>query len=78
MSTTTATHAAATARARAPRPAYQVTGRRVLRSEWAKLWSLRSTWITLGLGLLFLVAFGLIAAGRYKAVIGLTLPKRSA
>ena len=35
-----------------------MTGRRVLRSEWAKLWSLRSTWITLGLGLLFLVAFG--------------------
>ena len=69
MSTTTATHAAATAPARAPRPAYQVTGRRVLRSEWAKLWSLRSTWITLGLGLLFLVAFGLIAAGQYKAVI---------
>lgn len=48
-----------------PRPAYRVTGRRVLSSEWAKLWSLRSTWITLGLGLLFLVAFGLIAASRY-------------
>jgi hypothetical protein len=44
-----------------------VTGRRVLRSEWAKLWSLRSTWITLGLGLLFLVAFGVIAALRYKS-----------
>jgi hypothetical protein len=44
------------------RPAYRVTGRRVLRSEWAKLWSLRSTWITLGLGLLFLVGFGVIAA----------------
>ena len=40
------------------RPVYRVTGRRVLSSEWAKLWSLRSTWITLGLGLLFLVAFG--------------------
>ena len=47
----------------------QVTGRRVLRSEWAKLWSLRSTWITLGLGLLFLLAFGLIAACRYKSRI---------
>jgi ABC-type transport system involved in multi-copper enzyme maturation permease subunit len=46
-----------------------VTGRRVLRSEWAKLWSLRSTWITLGLGLLFLVAFGVIAAIRYKSSI---------
>ncbi|GAQ51862.1 ABC transporter permease [Streptomyces acidiscabies] len=49
------------------RPAYRVTGRRVLASEWAKLWSLRSTWITLGVGLLFVVAFGLIAASRYKS-----------
>ncbi|MER7876354.1 ABC transporter permease [Streptomyces solisilvae] len=52
------------------RPAYRVTGKRVLSSEWAKLWSLRSTWITLGLGLLFLVAFGLIASSRYKSGIG--------
>jgi ABC-type transport system involved in multi-copper enzyme maturation permease subunit len=52
------------------RPAYRVTGRRVLASEWAKLWSLRSTWITLGLGLLFLVAFGLIAASRYRSQTG--------
>ncbi|MEU5262153.1 ABC transporter permease [Amycolatopsis sp. NPDC021455] len=50
---------------RPARPAYRVTGPRVLRSEWAKLWSLRSTWITLGLGLVFLVAFGLIAAAQY-------------
>ncbi|MFE5033868.1 ABC transporter permease [Streptomyces sp. NPDC056683] len=52
------------------RPAYRVTGRRVLASEWAKLWSLRSTWITLGLGLVFLVAFGLIAANHYKSGVG--------
>ncbi|MEU5533986.1 ABC transporter permease [Streptomyces sp. NPDC020362] len=52
------------------RPDYRVTGRRVLFSEWAKLWSLRSTWITLGLGLLFLLAFGLIAASRYKFMFG--------
>jgi ABC-type transport system involved in multi-copper enzyme maturation permease subunit len=52
------------------RPAYRVTGRRVLASEWDKLWSLRSTWITLGLGLLFLVAFGLIASGRYESTYG--------
>ncbi|GAA1625349.1 ABC transporter permease [Kribbella alba] len=52
-----------------PRPEYKVTGRRVLRSEWSKLWSLRSTWITLGLGLLFLVAFGIIAAMRYKSSV---------
>lgn len=49
------------------RPAYKVTVVRVLRSEWAKLWSLRSTWITLGLALLFLVAFGLIAAYQFKS-----------
>ncbi|MEW2623757.1 ABC transporter permease [Streptomyces sp. NPDC048106] len=52
------------------RPPYRVTGPRVLASEWAKLWSLRSTWITLGLGLLFLIAFGLIASSRYKSGIG--------
>ncbi|WP_432889088.1 hypothetical protein ACQPYH_09400 [Kribbella sp. CA-245084] len=50
-----------------PKPNYRVTGRRVLRSESTKLWSLRSTWITLGLGLLFLVAFGIIAAARYRS-----------
>ena len=47
------------------RPAYKVTGPRVLRSEWSKLWSLRSTWITLGLALLFLIVFGTIAAANY-------------
>jgi hypothetical protein len=52
-----------------PKPEYRVTGRRVLRSESTKLWSLRSTWITLGLGLLFLVAFGLIAALRYRSSV---------
>ncbi|MFI5963207.1 ABC transporter permease [Streptomyces asoensis] len=57
-------------RATPARPAYRVTGRRVLASEWAKLWSLRSTWITLGLALVFLVAFGLIASSRYRSGIG--------
>jgi ABC-2 type transport system permease protein len=67
MSTLTAT--AEEPRTTRARPAYRVTGRRVLASEWAKLWSLRSTWITLGLGLLFVVAFGLIATSRYKSGI---------
>ncbi|MEU6536933.1 ABC transporter permease [Streptomyces sp. NPDC047000] len=53
-----------------PRPVCKVTGPRVLRSEWAKFWSLRSSWITLGLGLLFLLAFGMIAAARYKSGYG--------
>ena len=51
------------------RPVYRVTARRVLRAEWAKLWSLRSTWITLALALVFVVAFGLIACAHYKSRI---------
>ncbi|MGC0405177.1 ABC-2 type transport system permease protein [Streptomyces sp. SAI-126] len=49
------------------RPTYRVTGWHVLRSEWAKLWSLRSTWITLTLGLLFLLVFGLIISWQFNA-----------
>lgn len=48
------------------RPRYRVTGRRVLRSEWAKLWSLRSTWITLAIGLVALAGIATIAAVRYS------------
>ncbi|MET7420103.1 ABC transporter permease [Dactylosporangium sp. NPDC005555] len=60
----------------APRPAptrsplptgLKVTGRRVARAEWAKLWSLRSSWITLGVGLLLLLAFGTIAALQFRS-----------
>ncbi|MFE2184870.1 ABC transporter permease [Streptomyces sp. NPDC059455] len=50
-----------------PRPRYKVTGWRVLRSEWAKLWSLRSTPITLALGLLFLLVFGLIISWQFAS-----------
>jgi ABC-type transport system involved in multi-copper enzyme maturation permease subunit len=53
---------------RAPLPSgLTVTGRRVARAEWAKLWSLRSTWITLGIGLLLLVAIGTIAAVQFRS-----------
>jgi ABC-2 type transport system permease protein len=69
MSVITSSRPSSSDHAPAPRPEYRVTGRRVLRSEWAKLWSLRSTWITLGVGLLFLVAFGVIAAVRYKSSV---------
>jgi ABC-2 type transport system permease protein len=48
------------------RPAYRVTGFRVLRSEWAKFWSLRSTWITLAISLLLLVVLGLVGAAHYS------------
>jgi ABC-2 type transport system permease protein len=69
MTTTTVSESPAPAPApvQQARPQYKVTGRRVVRSEWAKLWSLRSTWITLGLGLLFLIAFGVIAAVHYHS-----------
>ena len=70
MSTITETRPTPTAPARSVDPGRKVTGRRVLNSEWAKLGSLRSTWITLGLGLLFLLAFGTIAALRYKSLSG--------
>lgn len=48
------------------RPAYKVTGGRVLRSEWSKFWTLRSTWITLSLSLVFFIAFAAISASTYK------------
>ncbi|CAM5406299.1 hypothetical protein [Streptomyces canus] len=54
----------------APTPArtteYKVTGVRVLRSEWAKFWSLRSSWITLGVAVFLLVLFGTIASYTYS------------
>ncbi|MFG1608085.1 ABC transporter permease [Actinoplanes sp. NPDC049265] len=67
MSTATETQPRPATVAPSPAITRPVTGRRVMRSEWAKLWSLRSTWITLGLGLLFLVGFGVIAAMRYRS-----------
>jgi ABC-2 type transport system permease protein len=51
------------------RPEFRVTAPRVVRSEWAKLWSLRSTWITLGVALVFLVGIGVIASSRYASLI---------
>jgi ABC-type transport system involved in multi-copper enzyme maturation permease subunit len=69
MSTITETRPTPVPPARTIDSGSKVTGRRVLRSEWAKLWSLRSSWITLGLGLLLLVAFGTIAALRYRSMI---------
>ncbi|GAA2331693.1 ABC transporter permease [Dactylosporangium salmoneum] len=68
MSTITDTRTAGAGAGPVARPAYKVTGRRVLRSEWAKLWTLRSTWIGLGLGLAGLLVFGSIAAVRYKSL----------
>jgi len=43
----------------------KVTAQRVLRSEWSKFWSLRSSWITLAASAVVLVALGVIAAAVY-------------
>ncbi|MFI0515679.1 ABC transporter permease [Streptomyces sp. WSLK1-5] len=45
---------------------YKVTGPRVLRAEWAKFWSLRSSWITLGVAVVLLIALGAIASATYS------------
>ncbi|WP_329343460.1 ABC transporter permease [Streptomyces sp. NBC_01352] len=45
---------------------YKVTGVRVLRSEWAKFWSLRSSWITLGVAVFLLILFGAVASYTYS------------
>ncbi|MEY9871683.1 ABC-2 type transport system permease protein [Streptacidiphilus sp. MAP12-33] len=44
----------------------KVTGPRALRAEWAKMWSLRSTWITLGVALGLLLLAGVLAASNYS------------
>lgn len=70
MSTITKTHPTTPALPRTtPRTAHRVTGRRVLRSEWAKLWSLRSTWITLLVGVAGLLTFAAIGALRYRYIV---------
>lgn len=62
MSTTTAT---------APRgQGYRLTPRGILHSEWHKLWTLRSTWIMLGIASVLTVAIGVIAAATYTADAG--------
>jgi len=38
----------------------------VLRSEWAKFWTLRSSWITLGIAVFLLILFGAIASYTYS------------
>ncbi|MGH3662161.1 MAG: ABC transporter permease [Micromonosporaceae bacterium] len=47
-----------------------MTGPRVVRSEWAKLWSLRSTWVALALAVFCIVVPGLLSADEYRAANG--------
>ncbi|MBB5939112.1 ABC transporter permease [Streptomyces zagrosensis] len=46
---------------------YGVTWPRVLHSEWAKLWSLRSTWISLIATCVVTVVLGMAVAGTYES-----------
>jgi ABC-type transport system involved in multi-copper enzyme maturation permease subunit len=49
----------------AARPRKRVNQSRVVKSEWIKFWSVRSTWITLVVGVLLLVGFGLLASSMF-------------
>jgi hypothetical protein len=62
----TQTQTTGTAAAPARKPDYRVTFARVVRSEWSKFLSLRSTWITLAVALFFLVVIGVMVAYRYN------------
>lgn len=44
---------------------YRLTSRGILRSEWHKLWTLRSTWIMLGVASVLTVVLGMILAATY-------------
>ncbi|MEV0324302.1 ABC transporter permease [Streptomyces sp. NPDC050658] len=48
------------------RSPYRLTSRGILRSEWHKLWTLRSTWITLTLASVFTVVLAMILAASYS------------
>ncbi|MCX4824110.1 ABC transporter permease [Streptomyces sp. NBC_01142] len=45
--------------------AYRVTPARVMRSEWHKLWSLRSTWITLISAYMLILGIGILMGTTY-------------
>ncbi|MEU6880935.1 ABC transporter permease [Streptomyces sp. NPDC046712] len=46
---------------------YRVTPARVLRSEWHKLWTVRSTWITVLTSVAFLLGVGILMGTTYTA-----------
>ncbi|MFJ8771523.1 ABC transporter permease [Streptomyces microflavus] len=48
-------------------PPYRISPARVLRSEWHKLCSLRSTWITLATAAVLVLGVGLIMGGTYTS-----------
>ncbi len=66
MSTATAAPAAPPRDHAAKPPRYRLTARGIVRSEWTKLWSLRSTWITLSCAAVLTIGIGMIVAGAYE------------
>ncbi|MFJ1799976.1 ABC transporter permease [Streptomyces sp. NPDC088180] len=50
-----------------PSPRYRITAPRILRSEWHKLHSLRSTWITLISAVVMVLGVGLVMGGTYTS-----------
>ncbi|MFF5938803.1 ABC transporter permease [Streptomyces sp. NPDC012508] len=68
MTTTTAPSASPTTGAPAtPATTYRVTPARVLRSEWHKLWTVRSTWITVLTSVAFLLGVGILMGATYTS-----------
>lgn len=49
------------------RNAYRVTTKRVLRSEWHKLWTLRSTWVALALAAVLTIGLGITMGATYES-----------
>jgi hypothetical protein len=70
MTTATQAHpspaAPAPARPGGADPGWRLSTWGIVRSEWTKLWSLRSTWITLACAAALTLAFGTIASGAYQ------------
>ncbi len=46
---------------------YRLTPRRILRSEWHKLWTLRSTWITVLTAVAFVLGVGILMGATYTS-----------
>jgi ABC-2 type transport system permease protein len=70
MSTSTLSRHTAPQAAQATSPTLAVTQARVIRSEWIKFWSLRSTGVTLAVAFALLVGIGLLAASMYGSDTG--------
>lgn len=73
MSTATITRPTPPART-VPGPSTEVTFTHLVRSEWIKLWSIRSTWWSLGLTLVAMVGMAAIMAAGMKSFTSTDVP----